>query len=131
MPVIFLDKKNVERLRKGINSDPEFQLASRYMTQDIHFAADDADCIVRVRDGVVTEIKLNPFLEPWSYSIEGPIDSWRKFLQPVPPPFYNEIYSCIEARTLKLVGNLEAAAAHFWALTRMMDIFRELQNAKG
>ena len=128
MAIIFLDKKNIERLRKSINSDPEFQLASKYMSQDIHFAADSSDCLISVRDGVVTEIKLDPFLESCTYSIEGSVESWQKFLQPVPPPFYNEIYSCLRARTLKLTGNLEAVAAHFWALTRMTDIFRELQN---
>lgn len=130
MAIIFLDEKNIERLRKGINNDPEFQLASKYMTQDIHFAVDASDCLVKVRDGVVTEIKLNPFLESWTYSVEGPADSWQKFLLPVPPRNYNEIYACIEHRTLKLVGDLEAASAFMWALTRMMDLFRELQNSK-
>ena len=128
MGAIFLDSNKIERLRSSLNSDPEFQLAARFMLQNIHLRVADSACIVRVRDGLVIEIKLPPFTEPWSFSIEGPSESWDKLLKPVPPPFYNSLFAGIQRGTFKLVGDLEAAYAHLWAVNRMLDIMRLMQN---
>ncbi len=124
-----VDPNQVERSRERINSDPEFKLAARFMSQDFLVEMGSSQCIVRVRDGVVTEIKLNPSaMDPWSFAIRGPAEFWEKFLQPLPPPFYNGLFAGIIHVTLKIEGNLEAAFAHFWAINRMFDIMRQLQN---
>lgn len=128
MGVIFLDPNKLELVRNGLNSDPEFQLAARFMSKDIHLGVGDSECVVRVRDGIVTGMKLHPFYEPWNFSIEGPFEFWDKLLQPVPPPFYNSLFAGMQRGTTMLVGDLEAAYAHFWAVNRMLDVMRELQN---
>jgi hypothetical protein len=129
MRVRFLDPNEVERFRQAINSDPEFSLAAQFMTKDALLGVGDSQCIVRVRDGVVTEIKLDPtFMDPWNFSIKAPAEFWQKFLQPMPPPFYNGLFAGMLRGTLKMEGDLEAAFAHFWAMTRMLDVMRQLQN---
>ncbi len=129
MAICFLDPKQERRLREGINSDPEFKLAAEFMTQDVLLGADDSRCLIKVRDGVVTEIKVSPtFLEPWGFAIRASAQFWEKFLQPVPPPFHNGLFAGMTHGILKIEGNLEAAFAHFWAMCRMLDVMRQLQN---
>ena len=128
MGVIFLDSNRIERLRSNLNGDPEFQLAARFMSQNIRLGVADSECIVTVCEGVVTEIQLPPVSEPWSFSIEGTSDSWSRLLEPVPPPFYNSLFAGLQRANFKLAGDLEVAYAYFWALNRMIDIMRRMQN---
>jgi pimeloyl-ACP methyl ester carboxylesterase len=67
-------------------------------------------------------------MNSWSFFIKGSIAAWEKFLQPMPPPTYSDLYGAIARRHFELGGDIEAAFAHFWALTRMLDIFREFEN---
>ena len=125
----FLNSSETAHVRDAINSDPEFKLASRFFSKDILLIVADAKCIVKLHDGNVTEIKLNPtFMNPWSFFIKGSAETWQKFLQPIPPPFFTDLYGCISRQHFELGGDIEAAFAHYWALTRMLDVLRELEN---
>jgi pimeloyl-ACP methyl ester carboxylesterase len=129
MKLRFLNPTETTDVRDVINSDPEFKLASRFFSKDILLIVGDAKSMVRVRDGTVTDIKLNPtFMDPWSFFIKGSTENWQKFLQPIPPPFFTDLYGCIARQHFELGGDIEAAFAHYWALTRMLDVFRELEN---
>jgi hypothetical protein len=130
MAVRFLNAEEAERFREGINSDPEFKLAARHMTEDVLLEIGDFQRIIRVRDGVITEIEQAPtFMDRWSFAIKGPIESWEKFLEPVPPPFYTSLFAAMIRATMSVVGNLDAAFAHFWAINRMLNFMRLKQNA--
>ena len=86
MTIRFLNPSETAYVRDSINSDPEFRLASRFFSKDILLVVGDSKCIVKVRDGNATEIKLNPtFMNPWSFFIKGSAETWQKFLQPIPP----------------------------------------------
>ena len=129
MAVCFVDPSQTIALRNACNTDPEYRLASRFFSNNFLLIAGDVRCIVQVRDGAVTEINHNPsFMQPWSFYIQGAVSSWEKFLQPKPPPFFTDIYGCISRKNLDVGGDMEAVLAHFWAITRMLDIFREFQN---
>ena len=129
MSVRFLNPSETAHVRDAINSDPEFRLASRFFSKDILLIVGDAKCVVKLRDGTVTDIKLNPtFMNPWSFFVKGSTETWQKFLQLMPPPLFTDLYGCISRQHLELGGDIEAAFAHYWALTRMLDVFRELEN---
>ena len=129
MPLSFVDPTQAAALRDAINRDAEFKLAGRFFSKDILLAAGENQCIVQVRDGVVTEIKQNPsFMNPWSFFIRGSVESWEKFLQPQPPPFFTDLYGGISRQHFELGGDIEAALAHFWALGRLLAICRDFHN---
>lgn len=129
MNIRFLNSSDIAHVRDVINGDPEFRLASRFFSKDFLLIVDDSKCIVKVRDGVVIEIKLTPnFMNPWSFFIKGSTEAWEKFLQPLPPPFFADLYGCIARQNFELGGDIETAFAHYWAVTRLLDIIRELQN---
>lgn len=129
MSVRFLNPGETTHVRDVINSDPEFKLASRFFSKDILLIVGEAKCIVKLRDGNVTEIKLNPsFMNTWSFFIKGSAETWQKFLQSIPPPTFTDLYGCISRQHFEIGGDIEAIFAHYWALTRMLDILREIEN---
>lgn len=86
MGIRFMDPNEVERFRRGINSDPEFRLAAKFLSRDMLLEVGESKCLVRIRDGVVTEMSLNPSLtEAPSFSLKAPTEYWEKFMQPMPP----------------------------------------------
>jgi pimeloyl-ACP methyl ester carboxylesterase len=129
MNIRFIDPNRTAQVRDAINSDAEFRRASRFFSKDILLSVGDKKCLVKVREGVVEEMKLEPtFLKPWHFFIKGSVDAWQKFLQLKPPPTYSDLYGCISRQHFELGGDIEAAFAHFWPLTRMLDVFRQCQN---
>ena len=124
-----MNSSEVARVIEVINADPEFRLASRFFSQDILLIVGESKCIVKVRDGIVTELKLDPtFMNPWSFFIKGSGEAWQKFLHPLPPPFFTDLYGCIARQNFEIGGDIEAVFAHYWAVTRLLDVLRELQN---
>jgi len=129
MTVAFLDSSKGERLRNVINNDTEFKLAARYMSEDILLEVDDSRCIIKVRDGVIMEIKPNPTSDDhWGFSIKATAESWDKLLQSSPPPFYTGLNAGMIRGNLQIRGNMEVAFAYLWAMNRMLDMMREPQN---
>jgi hypothetical protein len=129
MAICFLDAAAVKGVREYVNNDPEFKLASQYVVADILLVAGDSKCIVKVREGAISEILLNPtFMDAWGFYIKGSEDGWGKFLQPVPPPWHQGLFGAMIRQILEVGGNLEMAFGYFWAVTRMLDVFRQLQN---
>lgn len=129
MAIVFLDSSKVEQFRNAMNNDAEFKLAARFMSEDVLLEVDDSRCIVKIRDGEVTEIKLNPpSNEHWSFSIKATAKSWDKLLQPSPPPFFTGLNAGMIRGNLQIKGNLEIAFAYSWAMNRMLDVMRQLQN---
>ncbi len=129
MAIRFMDPKEAESVRAYVNSDPEFRLAAGRIMTNVQLQVGEARCVVKIREGVVSEILAHPvFAEACSFYVKGSEDAWTKFLQPVPPPFYNGVFSAMIRQNFELGGNLEEAFADFWSLTRMLDLFREAQN---
>ena len=129
MAIRFMDPKETEGIRSYVNSDPEFRLAAMRMMTNVLLQVGDSRCVVKVREGVVSEIMANPvFAEACSFYVKGSEDAWAKFLLPVPPPFYNGVFSAMIRQNFEVGGNLEEAFSDFWPLTRMFDLFREVQN---
>jgi hypothetical protein len=125
----FLNPKEIDYVRERMNSDPEFRLAARHMTEEILFGVGDSQCIVKVCDGVVKEIALNPMpVDKWDYFIKGPEKSWEKLLQPFPPPFYQGFFTAAMREDFEFGGDVEALFAHYWATQRMIAVMRQLQN---
>lgn len=129
MPAVFLDLGKLKGLQDAMNDDPEFKMAARFMTEDVLLESDDSQCRIRVRDGTVTEINLNPPIDdPWSFSIKASAGAWDKLLQLSPPPFYTGVNAGMLRGNLQIMGDIEIAFAYLWAMNRMMDLIREVQN---
>ena len=129
MKIRFLDPEQLTTIRERINSDPEFHIAAKYMSQDILIAADDQQCIFKLRDGELINILLSPSpMDRWSFFIKAPEKSWELFLQPKPPPFYHSLFGATLREDFQFGGDVEAMFAHYWATLRMFAVLRQVQN---
>jgi len=130
MMVGLFDAEGARRLRDRINSDGAFGLVARDMTLNLAIEAGDARRMVAFRDGTVTKIgDFVPQTEPVDITITGDDAFWRSLLSPVPPPRFQNLYAAVRAGTCVFTGNGELYAAYFAALTRMIDVMREVENS--
>lgn len=129
MEIRFLNGNEAKYVQERINGDPEFRIAARFMSQDILIGVGDAQCIIRAREGVITEIALDPSpLEKWNFFIRAPEKGWGLFLKPIPPPFYQGFFTAAMREDFQFGGDVEALFAHYWPVQRMLAVMRELQN---
>jgi hypothetical protein len=129
MSIRFIDPKNASSFKEILNADPELKIAACYMTKDVCIEVGNTKCIVKFRDGIITQIKSeDAFADPWDFAVRASLDAWEKFLQPIPPRFYDGIFGGMVRGNFRLEGDTVSAFSHFWAVTRMLDIFRELEN---
>ena len=129
MKIRFFDPEQVNEVREKINSDPEFRIAAKYMSQDILLASDEKQCIFKVLDGEIKNIVSNPSpMDRWGFFIRAPEKSWELFLQLKPPPFYHSLFGASLREDFQFGGDVEAMFAHYWATLRMFDVLRQMQN---
>jgi hypothetical protein len=129
MAVRFIDPKNANSFKDYVNADPEFKIAARFLTKDACLEVGNVKCIVKFRDGVITQITTeNTNSAAWDFAIRASEDAWSKFLMPIPPRFYDGVFGAVIRGNFRLEGDTISAFSHFWAITRMLDVFRELQN---
>lgn len=129
MPVVFLDPNKLIQLQDAMNNDPEFKLAARFLSEDVLLESGDSRCRITVLEGEVTGIILNPPLKDhWSFSITASAEFWDKLLQPSPPPYYTGVNAGMLRGNLQIMGDIEIAFAYLWAMNRMMDVMRQVQN---
>lgn len=129
MAVGVFDAGTAERLRERINRDGAFRQVSRDMTLNVAMETEGAARLVSFRDGVLTAIK--PFVtttEPVDITISADATFWRNLLMPVPPPRYQNLYAGVRAETCQVRGNAELYWAYFAALTRLLDVLRDVAN---
>lgn len=130
MSIRFIKAGESDSFRERINNDPEFRVASKFLSDNIFFGVGDKQCIFRIRDGQVKEILLDPSpMDSWSFFIKAPERSWEKLLQHLPPPFYQSFFTAAMREDFEFGGNLEVAFAYYWATQRIISIMREFQNA--
>jgi hypothetical protein len=120
----------IEQLRRA-NDDPEFQIAARFWNTVLHVGVDDTGepgHLIRIRDGRIEEIRPQASAgpgEPWQLSISASRDDWRRFLEPVPRPFYQDLWGASIYHGFRIQGDLEAHLYPYYpAVRRMFELLR-------
>ena len=62
----------------------------------------------------------NANLMGWQFALRAPASSWNKFVEPVPPPMYNDIWAMAHPLhgKLKIEGDMKI----FWQNLRALDL---------
>jgi hypothetical protein len=124
-----LNRNETGYVQERINNDAEFRIAARFMSQDILIGCGEAQCIIKARDGRVREIAFDPSpIDKWDFFIRAPEKGWNLFLKPIPPAFYQGFFTAAMREDFEFGGDVEALFAYYWAVQRMLALFRELEN---
>ena len=109
-----------------VNADQEMGIIGGCFTTSFLFQAGDVRYLLCVERGSLVEIVQNPrFDQAWSFALRAPREHWEKFIRPLPPPLFNELFAMLmRVPEFKLEGNTLVAAQNARALQRFMNLMR-------
>ena len=116
---------NMDRFCELANKDTEFLIAARFWNSSLKLEMEDSAYILRIQDGKVAMDSTSPISETCDIKISAPSDDWKKMLEPVPQPFYQDLFAATVYHDFSYDGDLELMFAYYPALRRMVEIMRE------
>jgi hypothetical protein len=117
---------NIEKFHVLANNDPEFLIAARFWNTFLKLEMGDSVCVLKIEEGRIASVNLSPSMcDAWNIRISGPAEDWKKILEPIPPPFYQDIFAASVYHNLSYEGDMESMFAYYPAIRRMAEIMRE------
>jgi hypothetical protein len=120
---------NQARFVDAVNTDGEFAIAARYLNGALKLCFDGDSLLLTFRDGRLAQITPGAKFDSADVTIKGPADAWREFLQPVPRPFFHDMFAAIVRDEFEWFGNAETFFAYYGAIRRMFQLMRESANS--
>ena len=123
----------MERYRERVNADPEMSVIGDWFTVDFKLAFGEEDYLLRVREGRIEEVALNPrFDRPSRFTIRAPMSVWNKFIRPDPEPLYHDFFAMLmRVPDFNIDGDSMNAMQNARALHRMMNILKTMEPLDG
>jgi hypothetical protein len=112
-----------------VNRDTTLPVIGKYFTAEIVLGFGNDEYLVSVRNGKIERITSNITTEtPSDVAFRGPVESWGKYVQRVPPPFYNDLIAMSHPLhgKLRIEGNTKVFWQNIRALTWMFERMREV-----
>jgi len=117
----------LEGFQARANADPELAVIGGWFTTTFGLSFGDSRYALKVERGRIGEIVAAPRLdERVPFGFRAPIEVWRKFLSPTPPPLFQDFFAMLmRVPEFVLEGDSLVAMQNARALHRMMNIMRE------
>ncbi len=110
---------------EALNRDGEFAIAARFLDGALKLYFDDQALLLRFRDGRLAGMSVPSLFDTADVTIKGPLVSWRELLQPMPRPFFHDMFAAIVRNEFQWYGNAETFFAYYGAFRRMFQIMRD------
>jgi hypothetical protein len=125
---VFPSREWFESLRQAVAEDAEMGVIGRWCDLDLALAADEELVLLLIRAGKIAEVVPGPDLgASWDVTLRGTLEDWRRFLRPVPPPFYTDVLAMnSRVPSFGIEGNRGVFVRHLRALGRIFDLARRL-----
>jgi hypothetical protein len=119
----------VDAVRNGLNSDPEWAIASRFWNARIRFYADSDQLFMRIENGRVVDFRVgSDGFQASTIHVGGPLRTWREMLKPIPPPLFQDFFPASIHHGISLGGDLVSLYAYYSALSRILVVMRREVN---
>jgi hypothetical protein len=115
------------RYRERVNADPELNVIGDWFTTTFTLTFDDSRYALKVEKGRIVDIVAQPRLDVRAlFGFRAPVDVWRKFLSPDPPPLFHDFFAMLmRVPEFVLEGDSLVAMQNARALHRLMNLMRE------
>ena len=115
------------RYRERVNADPELKVIGDWFTTTFALAFGDSRYALKVEKGRIVDIIAAPKFDVRAlFGFHAPVEVWRKFLSPNPPPLFHDFFAMLmRVPEFVLEGDGLVAMQNVRALHRMMNIMRE------
>lgn len=118
-----------------VNEDGEFQIAARYLNGALKLYFEKDSLLLSFRDGKLTTVTPGAKFDSADVTIRGSLSNWEAFLQPIPRPFFHDMFAAIVRDEFEWGGNSETFFAYYGAFRRMFQLMRQcrapIQNANA
>ncbi len=115
-----------DEFRQASDNDETIGAMRKYFTCSYLLDMGDVRAIVRMHDGKVDDIDVEPEpLDAWDFALRASADTWRKFATPVPEPMYHGIWAASFRSGMKLEGNLTVMMQNLRNLTAQLELLRK------
>ena len=130
---VFPERGWFELLREAVTNDTELAVIGRWCTLDLVLVAGKETVLLRFEGGRVAEVILEPDISAsWSVTLRGTREDWLTFLQPVPPPFYQDLLSMNDrVPSFSIEGDRKVFVRHLHALARIFRIAQEIGGGRA
>lgn len=123
------DMSWMKRWQDAVNANGPMSWIGKHFTADFLLGFGDKSFVVSFNKGKLVDFTDQIGPETcYQLAIRGPAESWKKFVQKVPPPMYNDLWAMahplhgrvtMEGDQKILWQNMRA---FFWALDRMREV---------
>jgi pimeloyl-ACP methyl ester carboxylesterase len=77
---------DAEEVRAALANSAAFRLSLRFLSGSVLLKADDSRYLLEIADGKLVDFRRDDAANDADVKFEGSVDSWRRLLQPNPPP---------------------------------------------
>jgi len=115
----------LETLPDRANRDGEFRIAARFWDCRLRLEVGDRARTVAIAGGRVRSVEPAGPDAPWDLRIAASPEAWERLLDPVPAPFYQDLYGASVHHGFELGGNLEHHLFPYYpAVRRLIELLR-------
>ena len=121
----------LEKIAKLVNADDKLIRRGRFVDTTFMIAIDDADTLIRVREGRIESVTPGPFITPdYSFALRAKREVWEKFWQPLPPLGFTDIFALVKQKLMRVEGDLHPFMANLLYFKDVIAAPRK-QNAQS
>lgn len=121
----------MEHWQALVNQDSVTKIIGRHLTTDVLLAFGDTTYVVSFVGGTIPKVSANIGPEStYAFALRGPVETWAKFIQPIPPPMYNDIWAMAHPLhgRLQIEGDVKVMWQNLRAFTWTLDLMRNVQE---
>lgn len=125
------DVRWVERWQNMVNQDGVARLLGRHFTADVMIEFGPSAYVVSFERGAVARVQHEIGPETtYQLALRAPVETWAKFVQPVPPPMYNDIIAMSHSLhgRLKIEGDVKVMWQNLRAFAWDLDLMRSVKE---
>jgi len=130
---VFPERGWCEALRAAVARDAELAVTGRWCTLDLALVSGEETVLLRVEGGKIAEVIPEPDIgASWSVTLRATREDWLTFLQPVPPPFYQDLLAMnSRVPSFAIEGDRKVFVRHLHALARIFRIAQEIGGGRA
>ena len=119
-----------DRVARLLDDDGEFRVAARHWTAVVRLDVGDQSRALRIEDGRVRSLAPSARAAACDVFVSAPAEVWGRLLEPIPPPFYHDLFAATVHHGVQMNPDYLDFAAYYPALRRMLEVLREARAAR-
>jgi len=122
----------LETLARLVNADEQLIRRGRFVDTTFMISIDDADTLIRIRDGRIVNVTPGPFITPdYSFAVRAPRDVWDKFWRPLPPLGFTDIFALVKQKLMRVEGDIHPFMANLLYFKDVIAAPRQIKQAEA